>query len=321
MKINYISYFDPLLHKGGGEAIAFDVLKTGKDLGHTFTFSTVRPLKKIEFDESADLDLIVDLFNYPSTLKSLGAWLDFPLEFKRKILLRKRFIHLNNAYVDVCNESYLPCSGNSQPICPEKSTMYFRKNFIAKDFELGCFAKRELARDFFTHSKLNIFLSPLHQKTANDILGVLNEAPSYILKPTINPDIFYDQHIDRDIEYLFVGVISEAKGLFEMRKRYLNADIHFAGRVHPQAKLDFGTYHGSMSYKEVPYLMNRAKNFVFLPRWPEPQGRVVIEAALCGCKLITNDRVGATSFDFDIRNPLNFSNATEELWKRIEEIV
>jgi hypothetical protein len=64
--------------------------------------------------------------------------------------------------------------------------------------------------------------------------------------------------------------------------------------------------------------MNRAKNFVFLPRWPEPQGRVVIEAALCGCNLITNDHVGATSFPFDISDSSNFQNATEEFWEAIE---
>jgi hypothetical protein len=71
-------------------------------------------------------------------------------------------------------------------------------------------------------------------------------------------------------------------------------------------------------YHEVPILMNRAKSFVFLPRWPEPQGRVVIEAALCGCRLITNDRVGATSFPFDISRIDHFKGATADFWDKIE---
>jgi glycosyltransferase involved in cell wall biosynthesis len=66
--------------------------------------------------------------------------------------------------------------------------------------------------------------------------------------------------------------------------------------------------------------MNRAKHFVFLPRWPEPQGRVVIEAALCGCELVTNQNVGATSFPFDIRNPANFAQASNEFWDAIEQL-
>jgi hypothetical protein len=66
--------------------------------------------------------------------------------------------------------------------------------------------------------------------------------------------------------------------------------------------------------------MNRAKHFVFLPRWPEPQGRVVTEAALCGCQLITNQNVGATSFPFDIANPANFAGANDEFWDAIEKI-
>ena len=66
--------------------------------------------------------------------------------------------------------------------------------------------------------------------------------------------------------------------------------------------------------------MNRAKNFVFLPRWPEPQGRVVVEAAMCGCNLITNQNVGATSFPFDLANPANFAGAEDEFWSAIEQI-
>jgi hypothetical protein len=64
--------------------------------------------------------------------------------------------------------------------------------------------------------------------------------------------------------------------------------------------------------------MNRAKNFVFLPRWPEPQGRVVVEAALSGCNLIVNENVGALSFPFDISNPENIRNAEELFWEELE---
>lgn len=318
MKINYISYFDPRIHKGGGEAISMDVVNAGLERGHSFTFSVVRPRQQIQYDNSSDLDFVVDIFNYPGTFKSLGAWRDFPTDIKENILGRQKFIHMSNAYVDICNEPYLPCSGNAHNICPEKSIFKIGKNCLAKNFKVSCSAKNSINKAFFTESKLNIFLSPLHLQTTLKVLALEKEVPSFVLKPTIDSTKFYNQNRDRDINYLFVGVIGEAKGLAEMRQKFANENIHFAGKIYPKTKLDFGVYHGALPYDQIPALMNRAKNFVFLPRWPEPQGRVVIEAALCGCNLITNDRVGATSFDFDIANPANFGNATTELWKRIE---
>jgi glycosyltransferase involved in cell wall biosynthesis len=264
---------------------------------------------------------VVDLFNYPHSLKSIGAWRDFPDTFRNKIIQRRNFVHLTNAYADVCNQPYLPCSGSASPVCPSKSMAHFGKNLVLKDFSLACFACNPKVRQFFTKSKLNIFVSPLHRDTSLKILKLDESVPSYILKPTVDASRFFNQNLERDIDYLFVGVIGEAKGLVEMRQYFFDKDIHLVGKLSPGVSLDFGVHHGSVSYDQVPNLMNRAKHFVFLPRWPEPQGRVVIEAALCGCKLITNDRVGATSFPFDISNPQNFNNPTQELWVEIEKTI
>jgi hypothetical protein len=70
----------------------------------------------------------------------------------------------------------------------------------------------------------------------------------------------------------------------------------------------------------MPEIYNRAQKFVFLPRWPEPQGRVVIEAALCGCELETNDLVGALGFDQLPQDPALCDGAAAEWWDRIEEL-
>jgi len=67
--------------------------------------------------------------------------------------------------------------------------------------------------------------------------------------------------------------------------------------------------------------MNRAKNFVYLPRWPEPQGRVVVEAALSGCNLIVNENVGAMSFPFDISVAENVEDSATIFWDELESIL
>lgn len=319
MKVDCLSYFNPLKYGGGGEMITRALIEEGRRRGHTVRLRSVRP----RIDEGrgdADLYWLVDVFNFPQTLKSRGAWLRFPPAVLNEIAENRPFIHMSNAYVDVCNLGHLPCSGQAQAQCAHKSPLHMVRNLALQDFGRQCFSLDPLVRKLFARSALNVYLSPLHKRTIEGILGEDRGKASFVLKPTIDSAVFYDSKRERDIDYLFVGVIGKAKGLATMRERFRDADIHFVGKIAPGEKLDFGTYHGSVPYTEIPSLMNRAKHFVFLPRWPEPQGRVVVEAALCGCELITNHNVGATSFPFDIRNPANFAHAGEEFWTAIEQL-
>lgn len=319
MDITCLSYFHPFRYGGGGEMVSRGLIEAGRKRGHRIRIRSVRPNIDEGADE-ADLYWLVDVFNYPQTLKSRGAWLRFPSMLLEDIAANRPFIHMSNAYADVCNLGYLPCSGNAEAHCPHKSLVHFVHNLALRDFGRDCFALDPLVRKLFSSSRLNIYVSPLHQQTIECILNVDNLPESFVLKPVIDSTAFYDQKRERDIDYLFVGVIGEAKGLASMRERFRDADIHFVGKIAPGEKLDFGTYHGSVPYHEIPDFMNRAKHFVFLPRWPEPQGRVVIEAALCGCELVTNQNVGATSFPFDIGNPVNFAQANDEFWTAIESL-
>jgi glycosyltransferase involved in cell wall biosynthesis len=153
------------------------------------------------------------------------------------------------------------------------------------------------------------------------VLGIDDVNKAIVARPIIETNNFYDRGLERDIENLFVGVISEAKGFYEMRDRFAGQEIVLVGAVHPGVKVDFGTHLGKLPYDQIPELMNRAKNFVFLPRWPEPQGRVVVEAALSGCKLVVNENVGATSFPFDIANPENMRDSKRIFWEELEAAV
>ena len=89
----------------------------------------------------------------------------------------------------------------------------------------------------------------------------------------------------------------------------------------PGINIDFGNYLGPVPYDQVPIYMNRAKNFVFLPRWPEPQGRVVAEAALCGCNIIGNENVGALSFGADLTDPSYYKGVEDAFWKKVESLI
>jgi len=320
LKINIVSFLDPREYKGGGEFISNKFITHLQDLGHELCFSTVRS-NKIDFNWQSDLDILIDIYNYPG-LRGGGAWRKFSENFLKRIIDKGRFIHMTNAYTDICEMAYFPCNGKNELACEHKKGKALELILSRKQIS-NCSLSDKSRHELFNRSLLNVFLSPLHQKTINESLVRVGldfktlERKSLVLKPVVNPELFFNRNMVRDIDYLFVGVISEAKGFYNLKSRYENDNIHFVGDNQVGSDLNFGTYHGKVDAQELALIYNRAKNFVYFPRWLEPQGMVIIEAALCGCNLITNDNVGALSFNFDISDGKNFNNSIPELWKSI----
>jgi len=320
MRINLLSFLDPRVYRGGGEMISRRVFEIGMQRGHDIRITSVRPRNR-ELHERPHLSLLIDVFNFGHTLRSLGSWRGFGQRFLEDIITSAPFVHLTNAYVDVCNLPYLPCNGKRNGLCPAKPGLSVLNRLTINDWGNECLVSRALVKNLYEKSVLNVYLSPLHRRVTETLLDIEDMPPSYILRPLIDTKRFRNLGIERDIDYLFVGVIGEAKGLDAMRERFRDEDIYFIGRCAPGVKLDFGRYLGHVPYKQVPYFMNRAKNFVFIPRWPEPQGRVVAEASLCGCNIIGNENVGALSFDMDLSCPDSYSGVEEEFWQTIERLI
>jgi glycosyltransferase involved in cell wall biosynthesis len=320
MNFNVVSFLDPHVYNGGGEMISRRLIDVGVARGHDIRLSSVRPKRRVTH-ALPDLTLLIDVFNFAHSVKSLGAWREFSPTFLEEMIDQAPFVHLTNAYVDICNLPYLPCSGERPNGCPVKPTLNVVKRFMIRDWGHDCFARRAFVRRLYEASALNVYLSPLHRRVTESLLGSSRLPPSYLLKPMIDTKAFSNEQRERDIDYLFVGVIGEAKGLAAMQERFGHTDIHLIGRCAPGVKPGFGRHLGHVSYDEVPRYMNRAKNFVFLPRWPEPQGRVVAEAALCGCRIIGNENVGALSFDMDLADPQSYEGVEDEFWARLEALV
>jgi len=317
MKINFVSYLNPFKFNGGGEQVNKELIQSGIERGHEFTFTSARN-KSRDYRDNADFDFLVDIFNYPETLKSRASWIRFNNSWLDEIVTNRPFIHMTNAYADICNLGYLPCSGSSSDPCLHKSRPNLKRNIAALDFQQNCFSQRKIVKDSYNNSLFNVYVSPLHKQITNRVLDYDDSGKSIILRPLIDTKVFSNRGLDRDIEYLFVGVVSEAKGYHNLKKDFSDKNLVIIGDVHPSISLDFGDYLGKVPYSEIPNYMNRAKNFVFLPRWPEPQGRVVIEAALSGCNLIVNENVGAMSFPFDISNSENIDGAATLFWEDLE---
>ena len=79
--------------------------------------------------------------------------------------------------------------------------------------------------------------------------------------------------------------------------------------------------HGSCKYQDMPAVFGRARRFIFNPRWPEPFGRTVAEAALGGCELQVQGEVGALSFGRDLADPGFYLGACSEFWEHVERVL
>lgn len=314
MRVNWLSYIDPFSWEGGGEAIARGLIDCGRRRGHALHFSSVYPKRVYDFRNDEAINVVMDIHNMPR------RWTRFTPAILDEVVRNRAYVNVDTAYCGPCDlDDYLPCNGAPTSPCPFKrnpfSAVLLRRSSLDVFLERGCpVRERTLA---YERAQLNVFLSPLHTRVVNRMTG-LADLRAYVLRPLIDTTIFRDRGIVRDIEYLFVGVIGEAKGLEAMRQRFHDKPITLVGRLRAGKRLDFGTHIPHVPYDEVPQYMNRARHFVFLPRWPEPLGRVVVEAALCGCTLITNENVGATSFPFDIRDPEAYKDSADDFWLTLE---
>jgi glycosyltransferase involved in cell wall biosynthesis len=139
-------------------------------------------------------------------------------------------------------------------------------------------------------------------------------------RPMVDADRFRELGRARDIDVLYVGVISRAKGYYSLLERFGADRLTLAGRSlldEPVA----GTYLGEVSQEDLPGLYNRARTFAHLPEWDEPMGRTVVEAALCGCEIVTNERVGVASYpDEEWRSAAAVRGNPARFWDDLEAV-
>lgn len=75
-------------------------------------------------------------------------------------------------------------------------------------------------------------------------------------------------------------------------------------------------FRDEVEYDRMPYILGRARRFVFFPMWPEAFGRAVAEAWAAGCELVTGGRIGALWW---IANrPDDLDRGAELFWEAVE---
>ena len=298
------------------------LLRHGEERGHIMVRTHLLDRPRFDSLSEVDLVLLVDVWNQPGHWKRghrrLARLIPFTSQARywRRVrrALEGRYVHVDNAYVDICDLPYLPCNGAARgPMCPFKAGPDRR-----------CFAWRN--RSVYERSTLNWFLSPLHRDVVTRRLESGSLPPSDVCRPLIDPEPFRAASrpdAERSIRRLYVGPLTEAKGLHEVLRLYDPSSIDVVGRTPSDVDLKpvvarFASWRPPVRPDEMPALLGDAREVLFLPRWPEPQGRVALEASLAGCKVIANDRVGALSFVERPDDDRLYGGAADEFWRRAE---
>lgn len=298
------------------------MITEGRTRGHDVQELSVHPVPHLQVSGEPDVYILADVWNGPWIRNRWQARLRdlFPRSpFRRyrrlirDIVGKRRYVHVDNAYVDVCDLDYIPCNGNVDGLrCPFKRLPGAR----------ACYRSR--TSPMFANSRLNVFASPLHQTVHQRLLGdALDKERVMVIRPIVDTGMWAastEPQPDRDIALLYAGAFNEAKGSREIIRKWPHGEVRVVGPPTPEA-LTYPGYAGQVAHGDMPVVLHRAQRFVHHPRWPEPLPFAVVEAALAGCELDTNNNVGAVSFRADLSEPSFYEGAAAEFWVEVERIV
>jgi glycosyltransferase involved in cell wall biosynthesis len=299
MKINYLAHLDPYIYTGGGEQVMRRVLDAAKTRGHQVKIGS---RDGIDLFPDPDLWFLCDVYNCPMHKRR-------PIEELVNSVVRGStpYVHFDNSYVDICWHGNLPCNGQGT----NGYSCHIKKGICS------------LARavPLFKNAAICSFVSPLQRDVHIGALGVQTIAieKTLLLFPPVDVDHFKNLHTTRDIALLSYGGQGEAKGYYNIMQHFPRGSVIFIGGDTPDLlKQGDGHWLGAVPGEHMPEILNRTQNYIHVPRWPEPFGLIVAEAALCGCNLIVNDRVGAISWKKDLKDPETYRNTLEIYWDELE---
>jgi hypothetical protein len=292
---NYYTIVSPIANDSflsGGHTSGRDVIDALKQCG--YHVNVITPSDIFVDPDHADLNVYFDIFNDPNGSK----W--FALDQQRRFMdSTKPYIVAECAYTGATAHEY-----GGWNIDPKER---YADNPIVN-----------MASVMMANASLNIFLSPLHLNEWSKFAKF--EIPrAFLYFQKIDSSIFKNNNIERPINVLYVGAITEAKGVVEVQNIF-GDNVKFIGRGNIDL-INPDNYLGIATPDQVAFAMNSSKYFVHMPNWKEASARTVVEAAMCGCKLIVNENVGACSFGLaDLDNPEHSITSYKYLIEAIKSI-
>lgn len=164
-----------------------------------------------------------------------------------------------------------------------------------------CFL-RERWLPVFREAILNVWLSPLHRRTALFSYPELRDRPYALVPSPVSPTEFYPMDLPR-VGAVAVNAALDFKGrrLFvEWAKAHPDTPITLVGQE-PDEDFDAPSnvkFVGPVPQHAMNAVYNAHETFLHLPDHRMPFDRTVAEAYLAGCHIVGNANVGALSWPF-----------------------
>ena len=199
-----------------------------------------------------------------------------------------------------------------------------RKPYVKYEHDHRELSRPEFSRYLFRNSRLNVFLSPIHLKNHQEVLG----CEGIMLPLAVDVDAFKPvEGVERVPNTALVSNVRSFKSWTALQA-YVND--------HPEITFDVLVDEGCpvtgqnvkplpmVPHEIMPRLYSAHEYLVhLLDGWGAGE-RVVIEACLCGCKIVANEKVGHLSWGWDLTDTEGLREkvrkAPYEFWKRIGEL-
>lgn len=182
----------------------------------------------------------------------------------------------------------------------------------------------EVEPSLFINSKLNVFISPMQREFYSRSLGIDLSEKSICLPLAIDPDRWEYKANGRVPDSVFIPAYGKCRdNAMQFIAENPGKKVAIAGNVKPLA----GNVEciGEVPHGKMSEFYHRFETVYHCPHHRYAGDRVVFEAVLCGCKLITSEHAGHTSWDFDWRDHgvlrPRLREAVYEFWRQVEGVV
>lgn len=293
MKIHYLTGYPPINDPNGGGLANSSLISKGTELGHT--------IEVYSSEETASKGGTPDLY----WLSSMNGCFSLPF---LETLTRDwtiPFIIQDDGYQNLC-----PQPTREYKLCFQKEHHYTNKITLDSQDMYNETPTYTNCRDICRYDlmcvladkcKASVSVSTMHGHIWSSIFPTIL-GKQVIVEPLIDVTMFHltQETTPRRNDLLYAGTITRGKGYFNCvdYAKLVDLPLFAVGDIHHtvQGFIDPDTWYARLPYDQMPAMFATFKYFIHLPIWPEPQGRTVTEALLCGCTAICNNNVGALSY-------------------------
>ena len=268
MKVLILNDWDLKSYIGGAALVNDKIMSELSMKGHETTLCL--------FNDKNDTNMsIEEITNYDFYILANIAYVPTPI--LEQIINNKKFITFRH---DIPTVIY------SQP-----------KSIFHKEF-------KDLWRKMFDKAEMTYFISPMQQDVFE---AYFEEISSTVCVPPLDVSSFKNEANIKREGCLYLGDISHARGCVKtlkiMKQSEPNSRYKFVGKILDIELSDWLKNNGAIvedavEHKLVPKIMNEYKNLYYFPEIYDSFCLKILEAQLCGMKVIADtERIGIFSYN------------------------